>query len=590
MKQFFKFMFASMLGTILTILIVFFLLMGLVMSIASYSEKEAISIKPNTVLHMKLNTPIFDRTPKNPFEQFNFQTMEPLEMIGLNDILNNLEKAAKDPNIKGIYLDLSVIPTGMATIEEIRDALIEFKQSGKFIICYGNVLDQAAYYMASVADEIYMSPEGMILFKGLNAEVMFLKGTLEKLDIDMQVIREGKYKGAIEPFTRENLSEANREQIQELIKVVWSQISGTIAESRNIDIYDLNLIANNLDVTNSASALKYKFIDGLKYKDEITTLLKKKLNIEEDNKIEQISISKYTHVKLDKKEKEYTRDRIAVVYGSGNIIMGQGDEQTMGAEKVSKALRQARNDDNVKAIVFRVNSPGGDAFASDIIWREVQLAAETKPLVVSMGDLAASGGYWISTPADRILADPITITGSIGAYGMFPNLKDFFNNKLGITFDNVKTNENADFLSISKPLSSYQEQIIEQEMDQVYNSFLQKVASGRKLSVDYVDSIGQGRVWSGSDAKRIGLVDEFGGLKRSIKAAAELSELTNYRIKELPELKDPIEEFFNTLFGNPSANLIQQELGSYYDYYQYLKSIKESNGIQARMPYLIEFN
>ena len=590
MKQFFKFMFASMLGTILTILIVFFLLMGLVMSIASYSEKEAISIKPNTVLHMKLNTPIFDRTPKNPFEQFNFQTMEPLEMIGLNDILNNLEKAAKDPNIKGIYLDLSVIPTGMATIEEIRDALIEFKQSGKFIICYGNVLDQAAYYMASVADEIYMSPEGMILFKGLNAEVLFLKGTLEKLDIDMQVIREGKYKGAIEPFTRENLSEANREQIQELIKVVWSQISGTIAESRNIDIYDLNLIANNLDVTNSASALKHKFIDGLKYKDEITTLLKKKLNIEEDNKIEQISISKYTHVKVDKKEKEYTRDRIAVVYGSGNIIMGQGDEQTMGAEKVSKALRQARNDDNVKAIVFRVNSPGGDAFASDIIWREVQLAAETKPLVVSMGDLAASGGYWISTPADRILADPITITGSIGAYGMFPNLKDFFNNKLGITFDNVKTNENADFLSISKPLSSYQEQIIEQEMDQVYNSFLQKVASGRKLSVDYVDSIGQGRVWSGSDAKRIGLVDEFGGLKRSIKAAAELSELTNYRIKELPELKDPIEEFFNTLFGNPSANLIQQELGSYYDYYQYLKSIKESNGIQARMPYLIEFN
>ncbi len=590
MKQFFKFMLASMLGTILTILIVFFLFMGLIMSIASYTEDQAISIEPNTVLQMKLDAPVFDRTPKSPFEQFNFETLEPLEIIGLNDILNNLEKAAKDQNIKGIYLDLSMIPSGMASIQEIRDALLEFKQSGKFIICYADLMDQSAYYVASVADEIYMNPEGMILFKGINADVMFLKGTLEKLDIDMQVIREGKYKGAIEPFTRKNLSAANKEQIDALIKAVWTQVAGGIAESRNIDLHDINLIADNLDVTDPNSALKHNFIDGIKYKDEVMSLLRNKLNLEEDKEINTISISKYTHVNAVEQKKEYTRDRVAVVYGSGNIITGKGDEQSMGADKIAKAMRKAREDDHVKAIVFRINSPGGDVLASDIIWREVKLAAEAKPLVVSMGDVAASGGYWVSTPADKILANPVTITGSIGVYGMFPNMKEFFNNLLGITFDNVMTNKNADFGSINKPLSDFQEQIIENEIDKIYQKFLQKVANGRKLEVDYVDSIAQGRVWIGSDAKRIGLVDEFGGLKRSIHLAAELAELSNYRIKELPVLKDPFEEIVNAMFGKPSGRIMQTELGQYYEYFKYLKSVSESNGMQARMPFFIEFN
>ncbi|MDZ7743853.1 MAG: signal peptide peptidase SppA [Bacteroidota bacterium] len=590
MKQFFKFMFASMLGTILTILIVFFLFMGLIMSIASYSEEQAISIEPNTVLYMKLDAPVFDRTPRNPFEQFNFETLKPLEIIGLNDILNNLEKAAKDQNIKGIYLDLSIVPSGLATIKEIRDALIEFKQSGKFILCYANIMDQTAYYIASIADEIYMNPEGMILFKGINAEVMFLKGTLEKLDIEMQIIREGKYKGAIEPFTRKDLSEANREQIDALIKGVWTQVAGGIAESRNIDLYNLNLIADNLDVTDPNSALKHNFIDGIKYKDEFKELLKSKLSLEEGKEIKTVSISKYTHVTPPEKEKEYTRDRIAVVYGSGNIIMGKGNNQTMGSDKIASAIRKAREDDHVKAIVFRVNSPGGDVLASDIIWREVKLAAEIKPLVVSMGDVAASGGYWVSTPADKILADPLSITGSIGVFGMFPNMQDFFNNLLGITFDQVMTNKNSDFGSINKPLSDFQEQLIENEIDKIYKTFLQKVANGRNLEVDYVDSIAQGRVWIGSDAKRIGLVDELGGLKRSIHVAAELAELSNYRLKELPVLKDPFEEFVNTIFGKPSGRIMQAELGQYYEYFQYLKAVSESNGFQARMPFYIEFN
>jgi protease IV len=587
MKQFFKFMFASILGTIITFILIFIMFMGLVASIASFTEEEAIRVEPNSVLHVKLNNPISDRTQNNPLENFNFQTFETINPIGLNDILKNLEKAAKDQNIKGIYLDLSFIPAGIASIEEIRNALLVFKESGKFLVCYANSFSQTAYYVATAADEIYMNPEGAIFFKGLVAEVMFLKGTLDKLDIDMQIIRAGKYKSAIETFTREDFSSANREQMDALLKTIWAQISGTIAESRGIDIYDLNLIANNLEVSDAMSAYENKFIDGLKYKEEVLEMLREKLSLGAEDKMNSVSIEKYTHSKITQEKKPFTRDRIAVIYATGQIMMGEGSESVIGAKKLSQAIRKARKDKNVKAIVMRVNSPGGDVLASEIIWHEAKLASDAKPFIVSMGDVAASGGYWISTHADKILADRVTITGSIGVYGMFPNLKKFYNEWLGITFDRAKTNDNADFMSINKPLSDYQAKVIEREIDGVYKTFLQRVAEGRNLSVAQVDSIAQGRVWSGTDAKRIGLIDEFGGLQRSINVAAEMAELSNYRIKELPEFVDPFEELLNNIMGKPSASYMQNELGKYYEYLKYVKSISETSGIQAKMPYKI---
>jgi protease IV len=419
------------------------------------------------------------------------------------------------------------------------------------------------------------------------AEVMFLKGTLDKLDIDMQIIRAGKYKSAIETFTREDFSSANREQMDALLKTIWAQISGTIAESRGIDIYDLNLIANNLEVSDAMSAYENKFIDGVKYKEEVLEMLREKLSLGAEDKMNSVSIEKYTHSKITQEKKPFTRDRIAVIYATGEIMMGEGSESVIGAKKLSEAIRKARKDKNVKAIVMRVNSPGGDVLASEIIWHEAKLASDAKPFIVSMGDVAASGGYWISTHADKILADRVTITGSIGVYGMFPNLKKFYNEWLGITFDRAKTNDNADFMSINKPLSDYQAKVIEREIDGVYKTFLQRVAEGRNLSVAQVDSIAQGRVWSGTDAKRIGLIDEFGGLQRSINVAAEMAELSNYRIKELPEFVDPFEELLNNIMGKPSANYMQNELGKYYEYLKYVKSISETSGIQAKMPYKI---
>lgn len=587
MKQFFKFMFASMLGTILTLIVVFFLFMGLIASIASFSEKEAVKVEQNSLLYMKLDKPIPDRTPKNPFSNMGFGGFDDLNVTGLNDMLKNIDKAAKDPNIKGIYLDLTAIPAGFANIYEVRAALEEFKESGKFILCYADMLAQNAYYLASVADEIYMNPEGGIFLTGLNAEVMFLEGTLEKLEIEAQVIRHGSFKGAVEPLMRKDLSEANELQMRTLLESIWSEISTTISEARNIEPENLNLIVDNLELTNASKALKHNFVDGLKYKDEILDMLKGKLGQEPDSEIKTVSMAKYTRAKVED-EREYTRDRVAVVYATGNITMGPGDESTIGAGKLAKAIREARQDENVKAIVLRVNSPGGDVLASEIIWREVELASGIKPLIVSMGNVAASGGYWISAPADKILADPLTITGSIGVFAVIPNMKEFFNDKLGITFDGVKTNENSDFPSVTEALSPYQHAVLKEEIERIYSTFLTKVSNGRNLSVEHVDSIGQGRVWSGIDAKRIGLIDEFGGLEKAITMAAGMAEIENYRLKELPVLKDPFEELFSEIFGGASASQIEKHFGKYGGYINYLRSISEMEGIQARMPYYFE--
>ena len=533
-----------MLGFILTLIIVFFLFIGLIASIASFAEDKTVTVKENSILQVTFDKPIYDRTPNNPFENFDFQNMESKNAAGLNDILKNLRKAASDNNIKGIYLNLSNVPTGISTLEEVRNALLEFKKSGKFIISYSESYSISAYYLSTVADEIILNPDGEILFKGLDAEIMFLKGTLEKLDIEAQIVRVGKFKSAIEPLILDKMSKANRNQMQTLLNSIWGKLIEAISETRSISVYDLNLICDNLDITDAEQALKHNFIDKIMYKDEVLAELRTKLEIGESDKINTISMLKYTNAPATTKIKKRSPNKIAVVYATGSIHGGKGNERTIGSEDISKTLRKARLDKNIKAVVFRVNSGGGSALASEVIRREVELTSKEKPIIVSMGNMAASGGYWISCSADKIIANPTTLTGSIGVFGIIPNLQDFYKNKLGITYDNVKTNENSDYLTTNRPMTPYQRKIIQNSVDKIYQKFLKLVAEGRNMTSEQVNEIGQGRVWSGVDALRIGLVDKLGGMEDAIDAAVEAAELSDYRIIELPEQKDPFEEIF----------------------------------------------
>ena len=591
MKQFFKFMFASMLGTFLTLVVCFFLFIGILVSMISFSSKDEVKISNKSVLHIKLENMVSDRSSNNPFQAFNFNTMKSNKELGLNDILANLKKSKTDPNIKGIYLDLSNIPTGISLLEEIRNGLIDFKKSGKFIISYSEMYSQKAYYLASVSDKIYLNKEGGIDFHGLAAEIMFFKGLMQKLDVDMQIIRHGKFKSAVEPFLLDKMSDPNREQTRLFIGSIWNHIVKGISESRNISIAQLQNIADSLLVQSADDALKYKFVDELVYKDQLIDILKKKLSISDKEDIDYITLSKYEDVKTADTKIKFSKNKIAVIYAVGAIEGGKGNDQTIGSDRISEAIRNARIDNNVKAIVLRINSPGGDALASEIIWREVMLAKKAKPVVVSMGDYAASGGYYIACAADKIIANPTTITGSIGVFGMIPNLQKMFNNKLGITFDTVLTNKNATAISGNRPLSTFQEKVILNQIERIYGVFIAHVAEGRKMTIEQVDNIGQGRVWSGFDAKRIGLVDDFGGMDKAIEEAAKLAKLTEYKVIEFPKQKEFFQQIMDEFSGqDATTKALQKELGENYVYYQTLKSISSMKGIQARLPYVISLD
>jgi len=591
MKDFFKFMFASMLGFFIMSIILFFIFLGMITSLASIMESEKIEVAENTLLVMKLGTPITDRAPADPLAGFDFQSMESNKPMGLNDILKNLDKAARDENIKGIYLNLTGVNAGSATLLEIRDALVKFKESGKFIISYSEVYTQGSYFLATTADKIYMNPEGMMDFHGLSAEMMFFKGTIEKLEAEMQIIRHGKYKSAVEPFMLDKMSPENREQMMAIIDAIWGKITQSISESRNIPVDRLNEIADGLLIKLPEDAVKFGLVDELMYKDQILAELKTILSVEEDDDIKSVSLSKYTQAPDPKKERPNRKNKIAVVYALGEIISGEGSDAIIGSERISKAIRKARRDDKVKAIVMRVNSPGGSALASDVILREVKLAAEAKPFIISMGDVAASGGYYIACAADKIFASPTTITGSIGVLGVIPNLEETMKSKLGITFDYAMSNENSNFMSTFRPLTEYQKQVITGYIEDIYATFVTHVSDGRDMTWDAVDEIGQGRVWAGSDAFDIGLVDEFGGLTAAIDAAADMAEVDSYVIKELPAQKDPIEELFKEIFGQASIETyLKSELGENYRIYQYLKYWKNAEGVQARLPYDIYIN
>jgi len=577
MKQFFKFMFASFLG-------------GMIASLVAMSGDEEVKVKDNSVLRISWNTEINDRSSDNPFEGFDFATMQSKKPVGLYSILKNIEKASKDSRIDGIFLDMESIPAGAATSEEIRNKLLEFKESGKFIISYANGYDQKGYYLASVSDKIYLNTEGMILFKGLHAQLMFFKTLLNKMDIDMQIVRgpNNKYKSAVEPLMRDHISEASREQMQELLNSLWVKQITSISESRGISIDELTRIADELELTTAQKAIDYKFIDGAVYRDEVMQILKDKTGKKDDEKLNVISFNKYQNAKLTDK-KGLKRNQIAIVFAEGDIVQGKGDGKNIGSETTAKAISKARNDKKVKAIVLRVNSPGGDALASEIIRREVELAANDMPVIVSMGNLAASGGYWISTNADYIFAQPTTITGSIGVFGIIPNFGKLFNKKLGINMDDIMTNKNSDFIDVMKPLSPFQHAKLDESVTRIYNDFTQLVARTRNLDVSYVDSIARGRVWSGTDAKKIGLIDDFGGIEDAVAYAAEKADLgDDFRITTYPQKKEFLEQLMEELTGQATQSIVKSELGEYYSYYQKMQSLKTMKGVQARLPFFME--
>ena len=583
MKQFFKFMFASMLGTFLTILLLSFIVIGIIAGIVAVSSNDEVVISKNTVLLIKLDKPITDRSPKMPI--LSSLTM-PNKITGLNDILADLKKASKDDNISGIYLDLSYLQAGLSTVNEIRDALLDFRKSGKFIWAYSEAYDQKTYFLATVADKIFLNPEGILLFKGLNYQLVFIKGTLEKLDVKAQIIRHGKFKAATEPLFLDKMSPENRKQLTAILDNFWENMLNGIAETRKISKQDLNRLADSLKIETPEDALKYRFVDQLVYKDELIKEMKKLLNIEEKKKITYVTLENYTKVR-ERSKSGIKKETIAVIYATGSIAGGDGDDQSIGSERMSKAIRKAREDDKVKAIVFRVNSGGGSALASDVIWREIDLARKVKPVVASFGDVAASGGYYIACAASKIVADPTSITGSIGVFGVVPNMQGLFNKKLGITFDEASTNKNSDYIPVMKPLSAYQTMILQRDVDHIYDVFTTKVADGRNLKKAMVDSIGQGRIWSGTDAKAIGLIDDFGGLSKAIELAADLAKISHYRLLCLPEQKDPFEQILDELLGNEPSTMIRQALGEDYRYYEILKEIRQMKGVQARLPFEI---
>jgi protease-4 len=593
MKQFFKFVLATIVGLVFTSIII--LIIGIAI-IASASSDKGSHVDANSVLHISFNGNIPERTPNNPLAGLSFLGLDDNKDVGLNDILADIKKAKTDDNIKGIFLDESYIESQQATVEEIRNALIDFKKSGKFIIAYGEVYTQSFYYLASVADKVYINPKGIFEFKGFSSQITFLKGALDKLGIEAQIIKVGTYKSAVEPLFLTKMSDANRLQVTSYLGSLYDHFLTNIGKSRNISKDSLFNYANNLSIQFPEDALKYKLVDGLKYKDEILDELKDRTGTEKKSTVPSIELKDYTKSDADKDDdsndkNSSSKNRIAIIYASGEINGGDGDDNTIGSERISKALRKARLDNKIKAVVLRVNSPGGSSLASDVIWREVMLTKKAKPIIVSMGDLAASGGYYISCAADSIFAEPNTITGSIGIFAILPNMQKLFNDKLGITFDGVTTGKYADLGDISKPLSPDERAILQNQVNHGYDDFTKAVAAGRHKTQAYINSIGQGRVWTGAQAIKIGLVDRLGNINDAVNSAAKMAKLNDYKLVEYPEQKSILDKFGSNFNVEMKTRAIKSELGDNYKYYEQIKGVTQMMRTpQTRLPYDIMIN
>jgi protease-4 len=580
MKQFFKYVFASMIGAFLSLLLLFFIgFMLIIGSLMSLSEEEKVDVKAHSILHIQLNEEIVERSIDSPFEgleEYGFSSK-----LGLNTILESIEKASKDPNIDGIYLDLSSISAGLASTEEIRNALIRFKKSDKFIYAYSEFYTQKAYYLSSVADSVFLNPSGLLELKGFSSQYMFFKNAFEKLEIKPEIIRVGSFKSAVEPYMSDHMSDSNRLQVTIYLQSLFNHMVNDIALARNLEKDSVRNIAMQLKVRNASDAVTHKLADKLIYKDELLERLANKSNKSSINDLNLITLHKYA--KSAQADVSIAKNKVAVIYAEGEINSGSGNEEIIGSETLSKAIRKARLDESVKAIVLRVNSPGGSALASDVIWREVVLARAVKPFIVSMGDVAASGGYLIACAADTIVAEPTTITGSIGVFGILFNAENFFKNKLGITFDQVKIGEFADLGNYTKALSPAERNIIQNEVNRIYADFTAKVADGRKMDINAVLRIASGRVYTGTDAKNIGLVDVLGNKEDAISIAVKKANLSEYRIVNYPELVNPFQKFMNNLSEEAKMYMMPDEYKSLLPYAKTFEQIKNNSGLQTRL-------
>lgn len=577
-------MFASMLGFILAGVVLLFIFIAMISAAISSAGDKEVVVASNSVLQIRLENEVKERTTKNPLEDFNFDLTSKRD-LGLNDILKNIEKAETDDHIKGIFLDLSGVNAGMAQLEEIRNALLAFKSSKKFIYAYSEDYDQANYYLASVADSVYLNPQGNFDWHGLRTELMFMKGALEKLEIEPEVIRHGKFKSAVEPFINDKMSPENKEQIAQLIHGIWNYYVAQVAKSRKAAEETFQEAAFNMSVRTPEKAVELKLVDRLAYEDEVQSALKRASGISQSDKVKYVALKKYN--KASGASKAFSNKKIAVIYAVGEISTGRGDENSIGSDKLSETIRKARMDSSIKAIVLRVNSPGGSALASDVIWREMVLARKAKPVIVSMSDVAASGGYYIACGADTIVCEPNTITGSIGVFGLMFNAQKLLNNKLGLTFDTVKTGRFAGIGSPTRPLSQEERDIVQEEVERIYDTFITHVSEGRGMSKAEVDSIGQGRVWSGIDAKRLGLIDVLGGINTAIDIAAKKAGLDSYRTIALPESEDVFKRLIEDLSDDVSISAFQKNFGAGADYYNQVRSLLNQQGVLARMPYEI---
>jgi len=588
-RKFWRVVLGSMVGFILSNIAIsilcIFITLGIIASVAVSSTPN---IKSNTILKITLSGTIEERSIDNPFENTPWESYANTA-TGLDDILNCITKAADDPNIKGISLELGAMAAGVATLTEIRNALENFKNSGKFIYAYSESYSQRAYYIASVADKVFLSNYGNVDLKGFSFQLMFYKGLLDKLDVDMQIVRHGTYKSAIEPFIQDKMSPANREQMTLLANQLWSVFVNDIAQSRNISVESLNNIADQLLCVNASAAEQLQLVDGIFYPVEYQKFLKDELSIAEKDKINTTTIGSYKNIAAVKAKAE----NVAIVYASGNIIDGKGNDKNIYSENLCKEIRKAYQNNKVKAIVLRVNSGGGSAMASEMIWNEIELAkAAGKKVVTSMGDYAASGGYYIACNSDYIVAQPNTLTGSIGVFGMIPSLQKMLKNKLGITLDVAKSNPHADYMSgVGRPLDELELKRLTTQIEEIYEMFTQRVAEGRNLSIEEVYKVAEGRVWSGLEAQKLGLVDQLGNIDEAVAKAAELAELTNYGIICYPVQKD----FFTKLLSKNDSETkieqaLQQQMGDLYFTYKGLKTITEASGVQAKLPFEIVIN
>lgn len=582
MRQFLKFVLATLVGLILFCFLGFLFLAGLVSSV---SKEKKTTIEANSVLRLDLNYPIHEMNDDNPFAALGLGNSKLKKGTGLTDIRQCIKKAKTDDNIKGIYLDLGLYSNGLATTDAIRDALLDFKKSGKFVYAYGEVISQKGYYLATAADQIFINPAGGMELKGFGGQTMYFKGMFDKLGIEVQDFHCGAFKSAIEPFIRTNSSEPNRQQLTLIYTDVYNQFVNKISAARKIDTAQLHTIIDGLQAENPEKDIELKLIDGALYYDQVLDKIKERVGIDKKKDVSFVDLGKYATT-IDKDLTE--SNKIAVVYADGEIVDGDGKDGQVGGEAFSKIIRKLRKDDKVKAIVLRVNSPGGSALASDVMWRELVLAEKDKPLIVSYGDLAASGGYYISCMGDKIFAQPNTITGSIGVFGLIPNAQKFFNDKLGITFDEVKVTKHGVLGGGTKPLDAEESAFAQKNVERTYRQFKSRVAEGRHKDTAYIESIAQGRVWTGNQGLANGLVDTIGGLDDAIAYAAAKANLKSFRIKEYPEEKT-LSEKIEESFGDVKAGVLKDELGDQYEMYKKMEWVKSATGVQARLAYDLGF-